>query len=205
MKIINTVKTMKTIKTMKTMKTMKTIKLLAILFISALTFTACSEDDHDEHDDHDHENEVITTVDYTLTNGSDEVTLTFFDLDGMGGNEGEATVSGPLTANTTYTGITEFLNATEDPVENVTEEIMEEDDEHEIFYTSTIAGLTFTKTDVDGNDNLLGLKTLVTTGEAGSGSITIVLKHEPTKPNNGSAEDAGGSTDIEVTFNVTVQ
>ena len=198
-------KTIKTIKTMKTIKKMKTIKLLAILFISALTFTACSEDDHDDHDDHDHENEVITTVNYTLTDGSDEVTLTFIDLDGEGGEEGEINISGPLSANTTYTGTIELLNATEDPAEDITEEIMEEDDEHEFFYTSTVAGLAITKTDVDGNDNPLGIETSVTTGEAGSGSISIVLKHEPTKPNNGSAEDAGGSTDIEVTFNVTVQ
>jgi hypothetical protein len=187
---------------MKITNTVKTIKLLAILFISALTFTACSEDDHD---DHDHEEEVITTVNYTLTSGSDVVTLTYRDLDGEGGNEGVPTVFGSLSANTTYAGAIELLNETESPAENMTEEIEEEDDEHEFFFTSTVTGLTISKTDVDGDGNPLGLETSLASGAAGSGSITIVLKHEPTKPNDGTSASAGGSTELEVTFNVTVQ
>ena len=187
---------------MKITNTVKTIKLLAILFISALTFTACSEDDHD---DHDHEEEVITTVNYTLTSGSDVVTLTYRDLDGEGGNEGVTTVSGSLSANTTYAGAIELLNETESPAENMTEEIEEEDDEYEFFFTSTVTGLTISKTDVDGDGNPLGLETSLASGAAGSGSITIVLKHEPTKPNDGTSASAGGSTELEVTFNVTVQ
>jgi len=190
---------------MKITNTVKTIKLLAILFISTLTFTACSEDDHDDHDDHDHEEEVITTVNYTLTSGSDVVTLTYRDLDGEGGNEGVTTVSGSLSANTTYAGAIELLNETESPAENMTEEIEEEDDEHEFFFTSTVSGLTISKTDLDANGNPLGLETSLASGAAGSGSITIVLKHEPTKPNDGTSASAGGSTDLEVTFNVTVQ
>ena len=43
------------------------------------------------------------------------------------------------------------------------------------------------------------------TGAAGTGTVTIVLKHEPTKPNNGTAAGAGGSIDVEVTFPITVQ
>lgn len=156
-------------------------------------------------DDHNHENEVITTVNYTLTNGSDEVTLTFIDLDGEGGNEGTYDISGSLIANTTYTGTIELLNETEDPAKDISEEIREEKDRNEFFYTSTVAGVVITKTDDDGNGNSLGIDTSVTTGAAGSGSITIVLKHEPTKPNDGTSEDAGGSTDIQVTFDVTVQ
>lgn len=190
---------------MNSTSNLKTIKLLAILFISALTFTACSEDDHDDHDDHDHEEEVITTLNYTLTNGSDVVTLSFSDPDGEGGNEGTYSISGPLKANSTYTGAIELLNETESPAEDITEEIEEEDDEHEFFFTSTVAGLAITKTDVDGNGNPLGLETSLTSGAAGSGSITIVLKHEPTKPNDGTSTGAGGSTDLEVTFNVTVE
>lgn len=190
---------------MKITSTAKIIKFLAILFISALTFTACSEDDHDDHDDHDHEEEVITTLNYTLTNGGDIVTLSFKDLDGEGGNEGTYAISGSLKANTTYTGAIELLNETESPAEDITEEIKEEDDEHEFFFTSSVSGLTISKTDTDGNGNPLGLETSITSGAAGSGSITVVLKHEPTKPNDGTSASAGGSTDIEVTFNVTVE
>lgn len=191
-------------KTSKTIKKMKTIKLLAILFIAGLTFTACSDDDHD-HDDHDHEEEVITTATYTLTNGSDVVTLKYQDSDGEGGNPGTYTVSGPLTANSIYTGVIKLENETETPADDVTVEVKNEADEHEFFYTSSISNVTITKTDNDGNGNPLGITTKVITGTAGSGNLTVVLKHEPKKPNDGTVSDAGGSTDLEVSFSITVQ
>jgi hypothetical protein len=189
-------------KTIKTMKTMKTIKLLAVLFISSLVITSCSDDEVVEDPN---EEELITTVTYTLTNGSDVVTLKFTDLDGEGGNDGIYAVSGPFTAGTSYTGSIKLENETEFPAEDITLEIEEEDDEHEFFFTSTVSGLTIEKTDVDGNGDPVGLETSLNAGPAGSGSITVVLKHEPTKPNDGTSADAGGSTDIEITFNVSVQ
>lgn len=188
---------------MKITNKMKTIKLLAVLFISALAFTGCSEDDHDHDDDHDHEEEVITTLTYTLTSGNSTVTLVYDDPDGDGSAAPTWTVSGPLAASTTYTGVIKLENKTEDPAEDITPEIIAEGDEHEFFYTND-AGLTVTKTDTDGT-NPIGVETTLVTGAAGSGTLTIVLKHEPTKPNDGTATGAGGSTDIEVTFNVTVQ
>lgn len=177
---------------------MKTIKLLAILFISTLVFTGC-EDDHDDHDHSDEE--VITTVIYTLTDGTSTVTLQWEDLDGDTGNPPVIT-GGILAANTTYTGTIQLLNKTESPAEDITVEVKAEGDEHEFFYTNT-AGFTITKTDNDGDGNPLGINTTLMTA-VGSGSLTIVLKHEPTKPNNGTAAGAGGSTDVEVTFPITV-
>ncbi len=191
---------MKTIK-LKT-NNMKTIKLIALLFILSITITSCS-DDHDDHD-HDHEEELITTVTYTLTNGNNNVTLVWEDLDGDAGNN-PAITNGTLVANTTYTGIIKLENKTESPAEDITQEVKTEGDEHEFFYETSIAGLTVTKTDVDGNGNPIGIETTLTTGSAGSGSFTIILKHEPTKPNTGSPIAAGGSTDVEVTFSLQVQ
>lgn len=185
------------------MKTLHTIKLIAILFISSLLLSSCS-DDHDD-EGHDHEEELITTVTYTLASGSDIVTLTFQDLDGEGGSDGTTTVSKPLTANTTYTGSIQLLNETESPAENITTEVQEEGNEHEFFYSTSFADVSITKTDTDMNGNPLGIETSLTAGNAGSGTLTIVLKHEPTKPNNGTSTEAGGSTDVEVTFNITVQ
>ncbi|TMM31418.1 type 1 periplasmic binding fold superfamily protein [Polaribacter aestuariivivens] len=181
---------------------MKTIKLLALFITTSLVFTACS-DDHDDHD-HDHEEELITTVIYTLTDGNNTVTLQWEDLDGDTGNAPVIT-DGILSANTTYTGSIQLLNKTETPAEDITVEVKTEGDEHEFFYSSSVSGVTINKTDVDGNDNPLGIKTTLTTGNTGTGSLTIVLKHEPTKPNNGTADNAGGSTDLEVTFNISVQ
>ncbi len=182
---------------------MKTIKLLALLFISSLVFTGCSDDDHD--DDHDHEEEVITTLNYTLTNGNDVVVLTYFDLDPDDSVSGTYSVSGNLTANTTYTGELTLENANDEDAEHIQEEIEAEKEEHEFFYTSTISDITISKTDMDDNGNLVGFDTTLTTVDAGTGSLTIVLKHEPTKPNDDNSTNAGGSTDIEVSFTVEVE
>lgn len=187
-------------------KTMKTIKLLALLFVSSLVITSCSSDD--DSGGGENEEELITTVIYALTNNADAtdvVTLTFTDLDGEGGAPGVYDISGPLTAGSTYTGAMQLWNATENPVESINEEIEEEAEDHEFFYTSTVTGLTIAKTDVDGNGNPVGLETTLTTNAAGAGTITVILKHEPTKPNDNTASGAGGSTDVEVTYNVTVQ
>ena len=190
-------------------KTMKTTKLLAILFISALCFTACSEDDdHDDHDHGEHEEEITQLV-YTLTNtanSADVVTFTFTDEDGDGGQDGTQDVSGNLTANATYEGKLELLNLEDG--EDIGAEIAEDDaEDHEIFYITNVAGLQFDTTDVDANSNPLGFNTDVTAGTAGTGVLTISVVHEGKKPNTG-IEDAlseDGTTDIEVTFDVTVQ
>ena len=193
-------------------KTMKTTKLLAILFISALSFTACSEDDDHDHDDHGHgeHEEEITQLVYTLTNtdnSADVVTFTFTDEDGDGGQDGTQDVSGNLTANATYEGKLELLNLEDG--EDIGAEIAEDDaEDHEIFYITNVAGLQFTTTDVDANSNPLGFNTDVTAGTAGTGVLTISIVHEGKKPNNGTVTDAlseDGTTDIEVTFDVTVQ
>lgn len=180
---------------------MKTIKLLSVLFISTLVFTSCG-DDHDDDHDHGSDEELITTVLYTLTDGTNSVVLEWEDLDGDTGNAPTIT-SGTLTANTSYTGTIQLLNRTESPAEDITLEVRAEGDEHEFFYTNT-AGLTVTKTDTDGT-NPIGIETTLVTGAASSGSLTVILKHEPTKPNDGTSVGAGGSTDVEVTFPIIVQ
>jgi hypothetical protein len=190
-------------------KTMKTTKLLAILFISVLSFTACSDNDDHGHDDHDHveHEEEITQLIYKLTNTADSadvVTFTFTDEDGEGGANGTKEVSGNLTANATYTGALELINLEE--LEDVGAEIAEEDAEnHEIFYITNVAGLKIDTTDVDANSNPLGFDTDITTGSAGTGILTISLVHEGKKPNDGTTTDAGGTLDIEVVFELTVE
>ncbi|SNR16107.1 type 1 periplasmic binding fold superfamily protein [Tenacibaculum jejuense] len=187
---------------------MKSIKLLAFLFISTLIFTGCSDDDDDNNlPDEVNEEEVITTMTITLTpaGGGTAVTLQTRDADGDGPNAPVLSVSGDLAANTTYTGSIELLNETVSPADIITEEIEEEDEEHQFFFVATGVNATFAYTDSDENGNPVGLDFTLTTTDASTGSLTFTLKHEPSKPNNGTATDAGGETDIETTFNVTVQ
>lgn len=102
-----------------------------------------------------------------------------------------------------------LLNETETPPEDVSEEVREEDEEHQFFFSTTVDGLSIAYDDMDEDDNPIGLATRLTTGNAADGTMTIILRHEPDKKasgvSGGNIANAGGETDIEVTFNVSVQ
>ena len=174
------------------------------LLASTLIFASCSDDD-DNTPDPVNDEEVITTLTVTLDSGSDTVVMQYQDLDGDGSNAAVVTVSGSLNANTIYDGTIVLLNETEDPAENITEEVEEEDLDHQFFYTVG-SGLNVTTdyADADSMGNPLGLSFILTTSEASSGALTFTLRHEPNKPNDG-LETAGGETDIDVTFDVIVE
>ena len=185
----------------------KHFNLIAFTVLTALVFTACKKDDPDVPN----EEEVITTLNYTLTpaGGGATVTLSFVDLDGDGGNAPTIT-GGTLAANQTYTGTMELLNETETPAENVTTEIEEEALDHQFFFQTNISNLNIAYNDVDANGNPIGLSsTLSTDSVAASGTITVTLRHEPNKSatgvSGGDITNAGGETDIEVVFPVDVQ
>ena len=173
------------------------------LLASTLIFASCSDDE--DTPDPVNEEEVITTLTVTLDSGSDTVVMQYQDLDGDGPDAATVTVSGSLNANTTYDGSIVLLNETESPAENVTEEIEEEDLDHQFFYTVG-SGLDVTTdyTSFDSAGNPLGVTFVLNTAGASSGGLTFTLRHEPNKPNTG-LDNAGGETDIEVTFDVSVE
>ena len=174
------------------------------LLASTLIFASCSDDD-DNAPPLVNEEEVITTLTVTLESGSDTVVMQFQDLDGDGPDAATVTVSGPLSANTSYDGSIVLLTETEEPAENINEEIEEEDLDHQFFYTVG-AGLDVATeyVDFDSAGNPLGLNFVLNTAGASSGELTFTLRHEPNKPNSG-LDNAGGETDMEVTFDVTVE
>lgn len=195
---------------------------LASLALSLLA--ACGDDGHD----HDHnENEVITTVVLELapSGGGAPVIATFDDPDGDGG--APPTIDDlALVAGTTYTTTVRFQNRLEDPAEEITDEVRDESDQHQVFFTGTAvdgpasshpgAPLTHSYADTDANGLPIGLtSTLV--AAAGTGELTVTLRHLP--PLNGTATKTAeiaadvaaggfaavpGSTDAQVTFSVSV-
>jgi hypothetical protein len=187
------------------MKTMNNLNKTKIFFlaIAAVTITSCNNDD-----DPVNEEEVITTVTTTLTNGATTITLTSRDLDGDGPNPPVVTVSGDLTANTVYNGETSFLNELESPAEDITVEVEEEGEEHQIFYQIPSALGTIGYTDFDVNAKPVGLTFTYTTGNAGTGNLTVTLRHEPNKSATGVAAgditNAGGATDAQVSFPIVI-
>lgn len=173
------------------------------LLASTLIFASCSKDEPLPAPVN--QEEVITTLTVTLESGSDTVVMQYQDLDGDGPDAATVTVSGPLSNNTAYDASIVLLNETEDPAENINEEIQEEDLDHQFFYTVG-SGLDVTTeyNSFDSAGNPLGLDFYLVTAGASSGGLTFTLRHEPNKPNTG-LENAGGETDIEVTFDITVE
>ena len=182
---------------------MKTIKLLAMLAVSGLLMTSCSDDDGDP--EVVNEEETITTMNVTLVpvGGGDTVIFQMQDLDGDGPNAPVVTAP-DLAGNTTYNGSIEILNETENPAEDITEEIEEEDEEHQFIFEITGSLASATATDQDGNGNPVGLSFDLVTNTAGAASLTITLRHEPTKPNDGTLIGAGGETDVTAEFNFNI-
>lgn len=183
---------------------MKNLKLIALLVIPVIFSTSCSNDDAPVN-----EEEVITTVTTTLVGGGQTITLTSRDLDGDGPNAPVVTVSGNLTAGTTYTGSTTFLNELESPAEDITVEVEEEGADHQVFYQlpSTIGTVTYTDTDTNGKP--IGLNFTLVAGTSGStGILTVTLRHLPNKTasgvSGGDITNAGGNTDAAVNFSVAV-
>jgi len=180
--------------------------LSMVLFLSLVFLTSCDKDDPVPID----EPELITTLIYTLTpiDGGTPAVLSFQDLDGDGGDEPVVTTDN-LMANTTYNGSISLLNETETPAENISAEVLEEGAEHQFFFAQTVNGISLAYTDMDEDGNPIGLSTILTTTVAQSGNFTIILRHEPDKNADGAAQgninNAGGETDIEVTFPINVQ
>ena len=156
----------------------------------------------------------------------DRVTLTFTPVDGGTTIVAEATdPDGPgpqdlvvedinLAQDKTYEMSISLENTMEG--EDITEEIQEEAEEHQFFFGWT--GDVFTDPTGDGNiDNQadpvnyndqdsnglpLGLSTNWTVGaEGGSGTLRIVLKHQPDIKSATTSVNDGG-TDIDITWNI---
>jgi hypothetical protein len=185
---------------------MRKLNFLATVLFTTLLFVSCSKDD-DSTPEPVNEEEVITTLTATLVPAGQGTTITLKsqDLDGDGPNPPVITVSGNLSAGVIYNGTIELLNEMESPAEDITEEVEEEDLDHQFFYT--IGGGLDVTTSYENNDsegNPLGTEFTLVAGAASSGALTFTLRHEPTKPNTG-LDDAGGETDLAVTFNLTVE
>jgi hypothetical protein len=175
----------------------------------------------------DNENEVITTVTLTFTPaaGGQPVTAVFDDPDGDGGAAPTKTPAN-LAAGATYALAVRFENRLETPAEDITQEVNDESDEHQIFFTGSAvngpasnqpsAPLTHAYTDKDANDLPIGLASSIM-ARAGTGQLTVTLRHMPqvngqavkTATTAAQVRDAGfaglgGTTDAQVTFDVNV-
>jgi len=188
---------------------------LYLLFVGLFAFASCeSEDPVIEN-----EGEVIT-----------DVTLAFTELDESGNPVGSAfefTAADPegievggaptietveLEAGKTYRMEIEVFNSIEN--EDITEEILEEADEHQFYFLGSAfvggasAPLSYTYDDASGE--LIGLRGTVTVSASpglNNAQMRVVLRHDLDKsfqgadnPNFENFVQAGGESDLDITF-----
>jgi len=169
------------------------MKIHALILTS--TIAACTEPGADAPGD---ETEIITTVKLTFApeDGSAPISASFRDPDGDGGMSG-TTDPLALAAGMTYAMQVEFLDELGTPTENITREIEEEAEAHQVFVlggavagpaatdsAAAIADHMYTDLESDygantGDDLPVGLINTITTRAAGTGELVIVLRHMP--------------------------
>ena len=176
-------------------------------------YFACS-DVKDGHD-HDHDHEVMTTVVLNFTDESGETSeYQFIDLqDGNDPTIDEITLSAG-----THTLAVSFLNELETPSHDVTQEISDEEDEHQIFFSGDVencssgtALVQHAYTDTDSEGHPIGLSNTITPIAEGTGELIVSLRHLAMEDGQlvktGSlyedfcnGDDIPGDWDVQVTF-----
>jgi len=92
-------------------------------------------------------------------------------------------------------------------VEEINPEVIEEADEHQVFFENSSSIVTISSSSADNQDsagNPLGLKTTWTTAGVGNAVVRLFLIHEPSTKTGTSRADFGGETDVQVDINVAV-
>ncbi len=200
------------------MKTIKSVFSLFLLLGLGL-LASCSDDDDPVIIE---EEEAISHVVLTFTpeEGGDAVTATWFDADGDG--TGAPTIDEiALVEGEEYTLTLTLTNTLASPEEDITAEILSEDDEHMFFFafTNNIFGDpmgdgnigvgsrddALNYNDQDENGNPLGLSTSWTAGghTETPGEFRVVLKHQPDLKSATTTSEDGG-TDIDITFPLNI-
>lgn len=192
-----------------------------MVFLSLTVMWGCGDDDDNPAPAEENPEEVITNVNLTFTpdGGGAAISAEAQDPDGDGPQSLQVLGSIELIENTNYTLTMELLNA-EDPsdVEDITQEIREEDDEHMFFFGWT-DGLFASPAgdgnldsradevmynDQDGSGNPVGLSTSWSTDETGSGTFRVVLKHQPDGLKTATSSSTDGDTDVDITWDINV-
>lgn len=127
------------------------------------------------------EGELITTVELTLTPqaGGNDAVFVWTDRTDTGVPEADTIA---LTAGVTYDLAVRFLDELSDPAIDITEEIADESDEHQLFFTGNVIDESVVEVayeDTDANGLPVGLSASVSGPAKGGGQLTVSLQHLP--------------------------
>ena len=173
---------------------MPSLQIRPSLFLSAIVVPAlcvsCGDDV--ENPIEANPNEVMTTVNifFEGPNDQDPLQAQFRDADGPGGSD--PSITGVTLQNgETYSVSVEFFNELSNPIENVTPEIFNERDEHQVFFVgdavegpatsvdSASALIRHSYADVDGLNLPIGLESTIEALRTGSSTFSVGLRHMP--------------------------
>ena len=181
----------------------KNIEIFVLVFVLSVMLSSCKKDPIVDPN----EEELLTTVRITLTekiSGTQSV-FEFKDLDGEGGQAPSKFDQIVLNTQTAYDCSLEFLNESADPIDDITAEILEEGEDHEIFFSATNSLVAFSNLSKDINDLPLGLTSTWTSSNAtGNGTLTVTLKHKPGTKASGDPVSKG-ETDVSLDFTLIIQ
>lgn len=189
------------------MKRIKSTKSLLILTILISIWTGCKKDKDQVKLPPPVLNspELITSMVIEFTdssNTSNSIKAEFRDADGPGGNSATKFDTIKLAPNKTYLVNLIILDETKNPIDTVSQEIWEERNDHQFFFTHTGININTYYLDIDLNGYPVGLSTKWRTKNAGTGTSRVILKHQVGVKNG---TEAPGETDIDVLFNAKIQ
>ncbi len=170
----------------------------------SLVVVGCKKDAVNPADDHEHnDGESITTLELKFLNKDTTFVVTYDDPDGFAGNSPIKFDTINLLKNTDYKVEVTLLDKSKTPYDTISNEVLEEADDHLFFYSSTpVDLLNITIDDLDSKGRALGLRSTWITNTAVSGKVKVKLMHQP-GVKDGKSED--GDTDIQVEFPVVIK
>jgi hypothetical protein len=189
------------------MNILKTISKTSIIVVSifALTLVYSSCKKKVTTPPNPNEEELITTVLLHFTDSAGvhpSVTSIYKDVDGDGGNNPSQWDTIKLKANTTYYAEILLLDESKSPSDTISQEVLEEAKDHLFCFTPTNVNVSVKRTDFDINNLEIGLHSNWYTGVSASGSMQVVLRHQPGIKTGACAL---GSSDVDITFQCKIE
>lgn len=180
------------------MKISYNIKFIALLSLGFILLQSCSKDDPD----HIHDHTEITNVTFVIE-ATDEPTQTIIWEDGAQKIE---TIT--LKSNTDYNVAISFTNES-DPsnIDNITLEVIDEADAHQVFYefSEVLVDVTSASNDtVDSSGYAVLLNSVWNASTTGTGIVRAYLIHEPNSKSGSTRDAIGGFNDVSIDIPILV-
>ena len=175
------------------------LKKASLLYLPLLTILiySCSKDDPDGIN----EQEFISNVVISVTSPDGSLQTIDWDLS----ETNMETIN--LKANSNYSVGLSFENRSDpNDIEDVTLEIIDEADEHQVFFEFADVSVSVTSAANDTKDGSRGvlLKSVWNASSSGTGIVRVYLIHQPTNFNATTREGFGGFNDVAIDIPVTI-